>query len=136
MGNFFSWLFSFNDRHYMDGYNYSKNTFGRFMAIVAELTLVAIGLGLWYYMLSLFDTNLLVGILLIIPAFGLVMTAIEYCFCYCFFGFTCATIGALDRFFDKASEKHKKKLAKKKEKEMQKKMELEGDAPKIGRAHV
>jgi len=114
MLGFFKWLFSFHDRHYRDGYNYSKNAMGRVSAIITEIVFIGIALGLEYWAMTLWGGDNFVGALLVtLLVFGVYITAIEYCLVYVVFGFMCAITGTLEVFLGKASDKVKERRAKK-----------------------
>ena len=113
MSGFWSWLFSFYDRHYRDASRYSKNVWGRVSALVTELVFIGIGLGLVYWATILWnDKNIIVAILITLLTIGVLFSAVEYCLVYAFFGFKCAITGSLEGFLAKASDKKKKKHAK------------------------
>ena len=112
MSGFWGWLFSFHDRHFRDGYNYSKNALGRVIALMTQILFIGIGLGLEYWSMTLWGgDNFVAAFLVTLFAFGVVVTAIEYSLVYAIFGFICAITGTLEGFLAKASDKKKKKRA-------------------------
>ena len=114
MSGFWGWLFSIHDRHFRDGYNYSKNAMGRVIALITQILFIGIGLGLEYWAMILWGgDNFVAAFLVTLFAFGVVVTAVEYSFVYMIFGFMCAITGTLEGFLAKASDKKKKKRAQK-----------------------
>ena len=86
---FFKWLFNVGNRHYGDIRRYEKGKIGtRIFVILLLLGLVAGTLGLEYWGVNLFKTNIFYGFLvllfLFIPFAG---ATIEFCGVYSYIGF-------------------------------------------------
>lgn len=109
---FLSWLLNVSMRHRRGAIRYARGGVGRrVFIIIVLLCFVGVSLGLEYFCIETFKDNALYGVVIGIFAVAFVISCIEMCSVYCYFGFRCAVAGSLDSIIEK---NNKKRMAKNK----------------------
>lgn len=108
---FLGWICDLKRRHYGDIKRYSKGTVAsKLIALFSIILFAGITVALEFWGFSLFEENVLTGLLvLILLVLSFLAATVDTCTIYCYLGFAMFFTGSIQNILLKAEEKRKKK---------------------------